>query len=259
MLPAQIASSTASRCAAHAAAASSSPAARACTSRASKAVCSTVIDLGTLNVTSVNGDVPPRLLARGEPQLGPAFGGRVRLGVQHPVVQLVLGGVPASGVSEGGRLVPARRVAEPLVARVEEPLVQRGHVLVVDEPAQAERLGAAAGPAARRLARGDGAGVVVLATGGHGVEQVGRRVPGGDRQHDGLPTAAAGGAPHHRIGMQRCVSLLFLLVVLRSCGRVCVLSGLKWRSSDEVAQAMARLFRFVAQGLGGRLVVRLAR
>ena len=164
-------------------------------------------------------DVPPRLLARGEPQLGPAFGGRVRLGVQHPVVQLVLGGVPASGVSEGGRLVPARRVAEPLVARVDEPLVQRGHVLVVDEPAQPEGLGAAAGPAARRLARGDGAGVVVLAAGGHGVEQVGRRVPGGDRQHGGLPTAAAGGAPHHRIGMQRCVSLLFLLVVLRLCSR----------------------------------------
>ena len=164
-------------------------------------------------------DVPPRLLSRGEPQLGPAFGGRVRLGVQHPGVQLVLGGVPASGMSEGGRLVPARRVAEPLVARVDEPLVQRGHVLVVDEPAQPERLGAAPGPAARRLARGDGAGVVVLAPGRDGVEQVGRRVPGGDRQHGGLPTAAGGGAPHHRIGMQRCVSLLFLLVVLRSCGR----------------------------------------
>ena len=42
-------------------------------------------------------------------------------------------------------------------------------------------------------------------------------------------------------------------------GTVGVLSGLKWRSSDEVAQALAQLFRFVAQGLGDRLVVRLAR
>jgi hypothetical protein len=54
VLPAQITSSTASRNAAHACAVSSSPAARAATSCASKAVCSSVTDFATLNVRSKN-------------------------------------------------------------------------------------------------------------------------------------------------------------------------------------------------------------
>ena len=177
MLPAQIASSTASRSAAHAAAASSSPAARALTSWASNAVCSSVTDFWTLNVTSRNATFCRACLARLEPQLSAAFSATRPARVQRRGVQLVLGDVPASGVAEGGRLVPPRRVAEPLVARVEEPLVERAHVLRVDQPAQAELLGAGAPPAPRRLALGDRAGVVVLPPGRDLVEQVVRECP----------------------------------------------------------------------------------
>ena len=53
----------------------------------------------------------PRRLARLDPQFSAAFSRGVRLAFKRRGVQLVLGQVPASGVPEGGHLVPPRRVA----------------------------------------------------------------------------------------------------------------------------------------------------
>jgi hypothetical protein len=128
-------------------------------------------------------DVLPGRLAGLDTQRVPPFSVRVRLGVQQPGVQLVLGQVSPSGVSKCGHLVPALRVLKPLLARVEVELVQRVHVLGVNQPGEAELLGAGAVPAARWLAGGDRAGVVVLPTRGDGVGQVLGGVSGGDGQH----------------------------------------------------------------------------
>ena len=129
------------------------------------------------------GDVVAGLLARLDAEFSAAFSRGVRLAFKRRGVQLVLGGVPAPAVTEGRDLVPPVRVAERLVARVEEVLVDRAHVLRVDQARQAELLRAAPPPAPRRLAVGDRAGVVVLAAGGDLLEQVVRRVARRDAQH----------------------------------------------------------------------------
>src|SRR4051794_15797476 len=86
-------------------------------------------------------------------------------------------------MAEGRDLLPPVGVGERLMAWVEEVLIDRAHVLRVDQARQAELLRAPPPPAPRRLAVGDRACVVVLATGRDLLEQVVRRVAGGDAQH----------------------------------------------------------------------------
>ena len=129
-------------------------------------------------------DVLPGLLAGLEPQLGPPLRICTGLGGQCGRVQLLLGQVPAAGVTEGRGLVPPGRVAERRVARVEEPLVEGGHVLGVDLAGQPQEGRSAAVPAAGRLPRRHGAGVVVLPPCGHRLGQIGRAVAARDGQHE---------------------------------------------------------------------------
>ncbi|TCO43591.1 hypothetical protein EV646_112168 [Kribbella antiqua] len=109
-------------------------------------------------------------------------------------VHLLLALVRPPGVTEGLGLVPPRRVAERLVARVDEPLVQRGHVLRVDLAGQPESFCTLAEPAPGRLAGRHGAGVVVLPTRGHGAGEIVGPVAAVHAQHEAPPNRAATGA-----------------------------------------------------------------
>ena len=133
-------------------------------------------------------DVVPRVLSSLNAQFSLAFRGGLRLAFKRGGVQLVLGLVLAAGVAERGHLVPLGRVVEPVGAGVEEPLVDRTHVLRVDQPGEAERLGSGAPPPARRLPRGDRAGVIVLPAGRDLPQQVVGAVAAGDPQHHDDPT-----------------------------------------------------------------------
>jgi hypothetical protein len=72
-----------------------------------------------------------------DPELSAPLRRRVRLAFQRGGVQLVFGQVPASGVAKGEHLVPLGRVGEPLLPRVEEPLIDSAHVLGRHEAGEA--------------------------------------------------------------------------------------------------------------------------
>jgi len=77
---------------------------------------------------------------RGQSEFIAAFSIGVRFSVQRPRVQLFSREVCPPGVAQGVGLGPALRVFEPLgVPRVDEMLVDRGHVLGVDQPRQPQR------------------------------------------------------------------------------------------------------------------------
>ncbi|ALE74377.1 hypothetical protein AD006_25260 [Pseudonocardia sp. EC080610-09] len=133
------------------------------------------------------GHVVPGGLARLRTEFSPSFRARVRLTFKSGGVQVVLGGVAAPGMAEGGGLVPPVRVTEVLVARVEEPLIDGAHVLGIDEPGEAELLGSRAPPAPRWLPVENGAGVVALAAGRDLLEEVLGAIARGDAQHQDHP------------------------------------------------------------------------
>ena len=129
----------------------------------------------------------------------------VPLGLDPPRLYLlrrrrtrVLGGVVADTVldhllrstellgttTEYARLVTRIRVGEPLVERVAEGAVDAGHHVGVDLTLEPERRRALAPPAAGRLAGSDSAGVVGLHAAADLVGEVGRRVAGGDAEHE---------------------------------------------------------------------------
>ena len=96
----------------------------------------------------VEGDVLAFILGRVQPQLFTPFSVGVRLGVQE--LRTTVGGfVRPSSVSKLGRVLPPVAVLERRVARVDEVLEQRLHVLVVDQSAQAQRFGAGRRTSAR--------------------------------------------------------------------------------------------------------------
>ena len=139
MLPAQIASSTAvpelpPRRRGLLVARGCGPA----TSWASNAVCSSVTDFCTLNVTSKNATLCRAAFPASVPQLGAAFSRRVRLPFKRCGVQLVLGQCTPRPVWP--RVVTSSHRPGSLnasCARVEEPLVHPAHVLRVHQPASA--------------------------------------------------------------------------------------------------------------------------
>jgi len=180
--------------------------------------------------------VLPRRLPRLNTQFSAAFSARARLLFKSGRVQLLLRKVLAAGVAESGHLTPALRVPEPRIARIEVALIERAHVLRVDQPGEAQVRRSGAPPPAGRLSFGDRAGVVVLAAGHDLLEQVLRAVARPDTQHHGdhppiemilngigaRSTAWSAGSgrpeagPHPRIGMPRCEALDLVALGSRS-------------------------------------------